>query len=167
MSTRTPETITAEIKAWDCRDVRKLRDLLSELRACRDENGDEIDPRAYGVDTANLPSAPIPDWVDTGYPVWAVDVNGYALVGELLDTVEHVISEEIRKARLRLGLTQAQLAPLLGYSDVARVSELERGVRQPGAAVLRLLRAYLDGYRSRDWPHRQHSLEPSCPPPPA
>jgi hypothetical protein len=87
---RTPETIAAEITAWDCRDVHVLRDLLAELRACRDDNDDAIDPRAYGVDTADLPSAPISEWVDTSYPVWAVDVNGYALVGDRLDTVEHV-----------------------------------------------------------------------------
>jgi hypothetical protein len=90
--TRTPEMIVAEIKAWDCRDVYDLRDLIAELRACRDDNGDEIDPRAYGVDFADLPSAPIPEWVDTGYPVWAVDVNGYALVGGDLSGVEHLDS---------------------------------------------------------------------------
>jgi hypothetical protein len=88
--TRTPEMIAAEITTWDCRDVHVLRDLFAELRACRDDNGDQIDLRAYGVDTTDLPSAPIPEWVDTGYPVWAVDVNGYALVGDRLDTVEHV-----------------------------------------------------------------------------
>ena len=54
---------------------------------------------------------------------------------------------EIRQARLALGLTQLQLAEWLGYPDKARVSELERGIRQPGAAVVLLLRAYLDGYR--------------------
>jgi hypothetical protein len=85
---RTPEQIAAEIKGWDLRDVRDLRDLFVELRACRDEHGDEIDPAAYGVDTTDLPSAPIPEWVDTGYPVWAVDVNGMALVGGALDQVE-------------------------------------------------------------------------------
>jgi hypothetical protein len=47
---RTPEMIAAEIKSWDLRDVRDLRDLLVELRACRDDNGDEINPGAYGVD---------------------------------------------------------------------------------------------------------------------
>jgi hypothetical protein len=91
-TTRTPEMIAAEIKSWDCRDVYDLRDLIAELRACCDENGDEIDPRAYGVDFADLPSAPIPEWVDTSFPVWAVDVDGCALVGDLLDTVEHVDS---------------------------------------------------------------------------
>jgi DNA-binding transcriptional regulator YiaG len=68
---------------------------------------------------------------------------------------------EIREARRQLGLSQAELAPLLGYGDVARVSEIERGVRQPNAAVIRLLCAYLDGYRPQDWPHHPHSLEPS------
>jgi transcriptional regulator with XRE-family HTH domain len=63
--------------------------------------------------------------------------------------------DEIFRARLVLGLTQAELAALLGYGDVARVSELERGARQPGGAVLRLLRAYLDGYRPPDWPQRR------------
>jgi hypothetical protein len=89
-TTRTPEMIAAEIKAWNLRDVRDLRDLLAELLACRDENGDEIDPRAYGVNTADLPSAPIPEWVDTGYPVWAVDLDGYALVGDDLSGVKHL-----------------------------------------------------------------------------
>jgi erythromycin esterase-like protein len=85
---RTPQQIAAEIAAWNLRDVRDLRNLLAELRACRDERGDEIDFAAYGVDTTNLPSAPIPEWVDTGYPVWAVDVDGMALVGGALDEVE-------------------------------------------------------------------------------
>ena len=54
---------------------------------------------------------------------------------------------EIRQARRALGLTQLQLAEWLGYPDKQRVSDLERGVRQPGAAVVLLLRAYLAGYR--------------------
>jgi DNA-binding transcriptional regulator YiaG len=59
---------------------------------------------------------------------------------------------EIRTARESLGLDQAQMAPLLGYTAQPRVSELERGVRTPSDAVLRLLRSYLDGYRPPDWP---------------
>lgn len=58
----------------------------------------------------------------------------------------------IKHARATLGLTQAQLAPLLGYSDKARISELERGAINPGPAVLLLLRAYLGGYRPEAWP---------------
>ena len=64
-------------------------------------------------------------------------------------------SEEIRAARFALGLTQAQLAALLGYGDVARVSELERGERQPGPAVPLLILAYLDGYRPAGWPENK------------
>lgn len=59
---------------------------------------------------------------------------------------------EITDAIDTLGLTQAQLAPLLGYGAPARVSEIARGKRVPGDAVTRLLRAYLDGYRPADWP---------------
>jgi DNA-binding transcriptional regulator YiaG len=70
----------------------------------------------------------------------------------MTELAPHIIPDKIRNARNALGLTQAELAPLLGYGDVARVSELERGARQPGGAVLRLLHAYLDGYRPPDWP---------------
>lgn len=59
---------------------------------------------------------------------------------------------EIREARHQLGLTQAQLAPLLGYANQVRIAEIENGTRQPGAAVQLLLRAYLAGYRPPDWP---------------
>ena len=59
---------------------------------------------------------------------------------------------ELQQARQSLGLTQSQLAPLLGYSNKTRISELEVGTRKPGAAVVLLLRAYLAGYRPDDWP---------------
>lgn len=32
------------------------------------------------------------------------------------------------------------------------ISEIESGTRQPGARVVRLMRAYLAGYRPDDWP---------------
>jgi DNA-binding transcriptional regulator YiaG len=59
---------------------------------------------------------------------------------------------DIKHARKSLGLTQAQIAPLLGYAATPRVSELERGERMPGACAVLLLQAYLDGYRPKDWP---------------
>ena len=62
---------------------------------------------------------------------------------------------DIRAARDKLALTQAQFARVLGYGDVARVSELERGERRPGPAVVLLLRAYLGGYRPADWPEKR------------
>lgn len=60
--------------------------------------------------------------------------------------------QEISDAIDELGLTQAQLAPLLGYGAPARVSEIANGKRAPSDAVTRLFRAYLDGYRPADWP---------------
>jgi transcriptional regulator with XRE-family HTH domain len=59
---------------------------------------------------------------------------------------------DIKEARYSLGLTQAQLAPLLGYALKDRISELERGTRNAGPAVALLLRAYIDGYRPSAWP---------------
>jgi transcriptional regulator with XRE-family HTH domain len=56
---------------------------------------------------------------------------------------------EVKQARSDLGLTQAEMAKWLGYPIASRVSELERGTRKPGAAVVLLLRAYLDGYRPK------------------
>jgi hypothetical protein len=90
---RDPETIAAEIAAWDLQDVRKLRDLIVELGACRDEFGGHINAQHY-VDFSNLPSAPIPNDIDTGYPVWAMDVQGCALVGLGARDIEHI--DEIR-----------------------------------------------------------------------
>lgn len=60
--------------------------------------------------------------------------------------------EEIRAARKTLGLDQSQMAAMLGYGAKARISEIERGVRQPSGSAVRLIRAYLDGYRPTDWP---------------
>lgn len=60
--------------------------------------------------------------------------------------------DEIRAARQQLGLTQAHLARVLGYGDHMRVHEIETGKRTPSDAVVRLLRAYLAGYRPDDWP---------------
>lgn len=58
----------------------------------------------------------------------------------------------VAAARKALGLTQAQLALVMGYGDKVRVSELERGARAASPAAARLIQAYLDGYRPADWP---------------
>ena len=59
---------------------------------------------------------------------------------------------EIRDAQLRLRLTQKQLATVMGLRGPAAISEWERSVRQPDGRSVRLIRAYLDGYRPVDWP---------------
>ena len=47
--------------------------------------------------------------------------------------------DEIKAARLRLGMTQAELAQALGYAHKQSVSDLERGVMKPSKTVLILL----------------------------
>jgi transcriptional regulator with XRE-family HTH domain len=59
---------------------------------------------------------------------------------------------EFKEARQSLGLDQRQAADLLGYGNAVRISEIEVGKRNPSASVLRLLAAYVDGYRPADWP---------------
>jgi transcriptional regulator with XRE-family HTH domain len=70
--------------------------------------------------------------------------------------------DDVKTARLALGLTQAQLAAVMGYSGKSRIAELESGTRRPSAAAIRLLRAYGAGYRPPDWPLRK--AEPNAGP---
>lgn len=63
---------------------------------------------------------------------------------------------QIREARQKLGLTQSQLAHLLDTSDhVVRRMEMspdKASHRDPAPRMVRLIAAYLDGYRPLDWP---------------
>ena len=58
---------------------------------------------------------------------------------------------EFRAARKSLGLTQTQAAAMLGYGQHSRISDIETGKHAAPATTVRLLRAYLDGYRPADW----------------
>lgn len=63
--------------------------------------------------------------------------------------------EEFRTARDALALPSADLARLLGVSPARATqtfSDWGRGVTAIDPARVRLLRAYLDGYRPADWP---------------
>jgi hypothetical protein len=62
--------------------------------------------------------------------------------------------EEIKAARLRLGLSRWHMATLLGYDGRQRkamMDDLERGIKPLREPQRRLLEAYLAGYRSPDW----------------
>ena len=90
---RAARIIAREIRAWDTEDISWLVELLTKL----DETADRADRKAEDyVRMDSLPSAPIPEGVDTAYPVWAVDKQGMALVGPGADEVESV--EEVRAA---------------------------------------------------------------------
>lgn len=60
---------------------------------------------------------------------------------------------DFRQARKSLGLTQGQLAKLMGV-DIRTVQKWEGGERGIDPPAVRLLRAYLDGYRPEDWPRK-------------
>jgi transcriptional regulator with XRE-family HTH domain len=60
--------------------------------------------------------------------------------------------QEFKEARKALGLTQSQMATVLGYGAQSRISDVERGVQPVTDTVSRLIHAYLNGYRPKDWP---------------
>jgi DNA-binding transcriptional regulator YiaG len=59
---------------------------------------------------------------------------------------------EIRAIVDALPITAAQLDTVMG-AGIGSVSRWQLGTVTPTAPVLRLLRAYADGYRPTDWPH--------------
>ena len=63
---------------------------------------------------------------------------------------------EIKHARHTLGLSVADLARLLD-TDAQSIRRMEQSegastFRRPAPRMIRLIRAYLDGYRPTDWP---------------
>ena len=60
--------------------------------------------------------------------------------------------DEIRAARKHLGLTQKQLAEVMGYGGQAYMASVEAGTRSMSDQGQKLLQAYLSGYRPTDWP---------------
>lgn len=63
---------------------------------------------------------------------------------------------ELKEARHTLGLSVADLARLLD-TDAQSIRRMEQGesastFRRPAPRMIRLIRAYLDGYRPTDWP---------------
>lgn len=72
------DALSSEIKAWDKRDISDLADMLKEVdQLCA---AHEQDTQTY-YDASELPTANIPDDVDTGYPIWAMDRSGDMLTG--------------------------------------------------------------------------------------
>ena len=65
--------------------------------------------------------------------------------------------EQIKGARLRLDLTVSEMAAML-ETDAQTVRRMEMNpeastFRKPAARMVRLIRAYLNGFRPKDWPH--------------
>jgi hypothetical protein len=70
--------------------------------------------------------------------------------------------DQIRRARAKLGLTQKQFAEMLDTDPTtARRMEMQPDAkthRSPPARATRLIQAYLDGYRPKDWPVKNPTL---------
>lgn len=75
------------IRDWDSEYVEDLRYWLRTLDEVCKAGG--LDPQGY-VDMSQLGGAPIPDDVNTSYPVWAMDAKGDMLVGDRADDIENV-----------------------------------------------------------------------------
>lgn len=66
----------------------------------------------------------------------------------------YMTGAELKTARLRLGLTLEQMATMLGYQGAQRRQmqyDLEIGRRPIREPQRRLIEAYLEGYRPKDW----------------
>lgn len=66
--------------------------------------------------------------------------------------------EQLKEARLTLGLTLEQMGVLLGYRGAhirTMVYDLETGQRPIREPQRRLVTAYLEGYRPKDWPVKE------------
>jgi len=63
---------------------------------------------------------------------------------------------QFRRIRENLGFTQQELADFLGYGRALRISEMERETnpRPVPEFLARLMVAYRDGYRPKDWPKK-------------
>lgn len=62
--------------------------------------------------------------------------------------------QELKAAKHELGLTCTQMAKMLGYEGEhagKQIRHMMAGERTIRAAQARLVQAYLDGYRPKDW----------------
>lgn len=83
-----------KVKGWDREYVEELREHLhrmgAEIKAAYEDGAINDAAREYYLSLiviSDLPSEPIPEDVDTSYPVWAMDKHGYCLFGEDLQGV--------------------------------------------------------------------------------
>jgi transcriptional regulator with XRE-family HTH domain len=67
--------------------------------------------------------------------------------------------KQFKEARKRLGLSVSQMAAALGVGDVQirrmQVDADKESHRPVMPTTEKLIRAYLDGYRPRDWPAQE------------
>ena len=86
-------SVARRIKSWDRVNILHLLRLVSELQELQtiaENDGEPFEAQDYGVDWSSLPSADVPNDLDTSYPVWAMDEAGQCLVGAGLNQIKHL-----------------------------------------------------------------------------
>lgn len=72
---------------------------------------------------------------------------------------------EFKQARLKLGLDRGQMGYMLGYTGAHcndSVFKMEKGTKPIHPNVVRLMRAYLAGYRPPDWGENGYEDAPAA-----
>lgn len=88
--------IANAIETWDKIDADRLIEMLRSLESFCDAN--DLKSSDY-VDWTSLPSAAIPDDVDTGYPIWAMDQSSRLVAGQCADDLWSLPLAEYREDR--------------------------------------------------------------------
>lgn len=82
-------SVRRRIHKWDCKDIKVLKSAISEWSKLKSD-AEKNDWHFHNdIDWSNLPSCDLAPDLDTSYPVWAMDEQGFCLVGNL-DEIEHV-----------------------------------------------------------------------------
>lgn len=129
--------IAQKIKDWDCEEITTLQSYIEDLtQICGDFE-------MVGVDITALPSEEIPDDIDTGYPVWAMDKHKMCLVGESLDSVESL--DDIR------GFEYSNLNLYDSGSEIFTATEVEYNEWREENGYICKLSEFVDGIKSSDF----------------
>ena len=75
------EALVVHIHQWDKRDIKELVDALIDLRDINELLDGELSIDPYDWD--DLPSADIPIYVDTSYPIYSMDKSGRCLTSNM------------------------------------------------------------------------------------
>lgn len=167
------KSLAKPIINWDTQNIRDLKRAIDELEeySHSDEYYENIadhynDIFEYAdIDIADLPSAPIPDGVDTT-GIWAVDANGMCLAGDGFPRGASIMSlaEAVRiyGSTNEIAKIQESGDDLLTTTEAAEELAKMRGVDSLSIKQINayISRGYLPAKKfGRDWLIRYSDLE--------
>jgi len=116
----------ARINGWDKESIFDLREMLNEFpvlirEAVADGEITDADAEFYKrrIDITDLPSVEIPEDVDTGYPIWAMDKEQRCLTGEDMQSVTSLA--DIREHQAERRKSFPHTISLTGYEMIEKV----------------------------------------------